>query len=173
MKLARKGIKRSCSIHLIGNRLRKCRSYHIYHGVTISSSSRRNYHGSNICMKAIKTLGILRLYPLFCPQDVKKAEYNGLVRSVLEYGSSGWDYQNLVLQEELEMVHNRVATFVAGHYSYETRMALLKSWNGILASRIMRRGSKHILLYQCLKWTIRISTMNLNLQVDIVKVAIP
>ena len=42
-----------------------------------------------------------------CPPNVKAAAYKGLVRPVLEYGSSVWDTHGL--QEELEKVQNRAA----------------------------------------------------------------
>ena len=55
-----------------------------------------------------------------CPQEVKEAAYKGLVRPVLDYGSSVWDPPGVVLQEELESVQKRAARFVTGNYSYET-----------------------------------------------------
>ena len=61
---------------------------------------------TNICTKANITLCFLRrnLYP--CHQDVKEAAYKGLVHPVLENGSSVWDTQSAVLQEELKSVQN-------------------------------------------------------------------
>ena len=58
---------------------------------------------------------------------VKEAAYKGLVRPVLDYGSSVWDPQGVVLQEELESVQKRAARFVTGNYNCETR-----SMTGIL-----------------------------------------
>ena len=55
-----------------------------------------------------------------CPQEVKEAAYKGLVRPVLEYGSSVWDLPGVVLQEELESVQKHAARFVTGNYKYET-----------------------------------------------------
>ena len=55
-----------------------------------------------------------------CPPDVKEAAYKGLVRPVLEYGSSVWDPHTHGLQEELEKVQNRAARFVTGNYVFET-----------------------------------------------------
>ena len=65
---------------------------------------RWNTHVSNICTNANRTLCYLsrNLYP--CLQDLKEAAYRGLVHPVLEYGSSVWDPQGVVLQEELESV---------------------------------------------------------------------
>ena len=45
----------------------------------------------SICTKANRTLGFLRRNLFSCPRDVKEAAYKGLVRPVLEYGSSVWD----------------------------------------------------------------------------------
>ena len=50
---------------------------------------------------------------------MKEAAYKGLVRPVLEYGSSVWDPHH-VLQEELENVQNRAARFVTENYVFET-----------------------------------------------------
>ena len=47
---------------------------------------------------------------------MKEAAYKGLVRPVLEYGSSVWDPHTHGLQEELEKVQNRAARFVTGNY---------------------------------------------------------
>ena len=57
---------------------------------------------------------------IFLPQEVKEAAYKGLVRPVLDYGSSVWDPPSVVLQEELESVQKRAARFVTGNYNYET-----------------------------------------------------
>ena len=91
----------------------------IYLGVT--NDLKWNTHISNVCTKANKTLGFLRrnLYP--CPPDVKEAAYiKGLVRPVLEFGSSVLDPHTHSLQEELEKVQNRAARFVPGNYVFET-----------------------------------------------------
>ena len=65
-----------------------------------------------------RTLGFLRRNIYSCPQEVKEAAYNGLVRPVLDYGSSVWDLPGVVLQEELESVQKHAARFVTGNYSY-------------------------------------------------------
>ena len=91
-----------------------------YLGVTITNDLKRNTHVSNICTKANRTLGFLRRTLFSCPQNVKEAAYKGMVRPVLEYGSSVWDPHTDKLQEELEKVKNRVARFVTRNYVYET-----------------------------------------------------
>ena len=55
-----------------------------------------------------------------CPQEVKGAAYKGLVRPVLDYGSSVWDPPGVGLQEELASVQKRAARFVTNNYNYET-----------------------------------------------------
>ena len=70
--------------------------------------------------KANRTLGFFRRNLSACPQDVTEAAYKGLVRPVLEYGSSVWDPSSILLQEELEKVQKRAARFVTGNYIYET-----------------------------------------------------
>ena len=62
-----------------------------YLGVTITSDLRWNTHVSNVCTKANRSLGFLRRHLYSCPQEVKEAAYKGLVRPVLDYGSSVWD----------------------------------------------------------------------------------
>ena len=74
-----------------------------YLGVTITSDLRWNTHVSNVCTKANRTLGFLRRNLYSCPQEVKEAAYKGLVRPVLDYGSSVWDPQGVVLQEEFKL----------------------------------------------------------------------
>ena len=88
--------------------------------VTITCALRWNTHISNICTKANRALGFLRRTLFSCPQDVKEAAYKGMVRPILEYGSSVWDPYTNKLQEELEKVQNRAARFVTRNYKYET-----------------------------------------------------
>ena len=68
------------------------------------------YTWSNVCTKANRTLGFLRRNLYSCPQEVKEAAYKGLVRPVLDYGSSVCDPPGVVLQEELESVQKRAAS---------------------------------------------------------------
>ena len=70
-----------------------------YLGVTITNDLKWNTHISNVCTKANR---ILRRQLYSCPPDVKEAAYKGLVRPVLEYGSSVWDPHTHGLQEELK-----------------------------------------------------------------------
>ena len=55
-------------------------------------------------------------------RTLKESAYKGLVRPVLESGSSVWDPSSVLLQEELKKVHvqERAARFVTGNYIYET-----------------------------------------------------
>ena len=57
-----------------------------YLGATITSDLRWNTHVSNVCTKANRTLGFLRINLYSCPQEVKEVGYKGLVRPVLDYG---------------------------------------------------------------------------------------
>ena len=82
-----------------------------YLGVTITNDLKWNTHVTNICTKANRTLGFLRRNIFSYPNDVKEAAYKGLVRPVLEYGSSVSDPHTKGLQEELEKVQNRAARF--------------------------------------------------------------
>ena len=96
---------------------------------------------------------------------MKEAAYKGLVRPVLEYGSSVWDPHTLGLQEELEKVQNRAARFVTGNYVFETG-----SMTGILGQlkweslKKRRKNCRLILLYKGLKGKARIPTDDLILK---------
>ena len=91
-----------------------------YLGITITNDLKLNTHVSNICTMANRTLGFLRRNLVACPRDVKESAYKELVRPVLEYGSSVWVPQSILLQDELEKVQNKAARFVTGNYTYET-----------------------------------------------------
>ena len=90
-----------------------------YLGVTITKDLKWNTHISNVCNKANRTLGFFRRNLFSCPQDVREAAYKGLVRPILEYGSSVWDphYEGLI--DDLEKVQKRAARFVTRNYIYE------------------------------------------------------
>ena len=89
-------------------------------GVTITNDLRWNTYVSNVCTKANRTLGFLRRNLHSWPREVTEAAYKEMVLPVLEYGTSFWDPQGVVLQEELESVQKRAARFVTGNYKYET-----------------------------------------------------
>ena len=133
-----------------------------YLGVTITNDLKWNTHINNICTKANRTLGFLRRNLFSCPQDVKEAAYKGLVRPVLEYGSSVWDPHTKCLQEELEKVQNRAARFVTRNYTFEEG-----SMTGILEQlrweslKKRRTDNRLILLYKGLKGKARIPTDDL------------
>ena len=99
---------------------------------------------------------------IFFSLDVKEAAYKGLVRPVLEYGSSVWDPHTHSPQEELEKVQNRAARFVSGNYVFETG-----SMTGILGQlkweslKKRWKDSRLILLYKRLKGKARIPTEDL------------
>ena len=91
------------------------------------------------------------------------AAYKGLVRPVLDYGSSVWDPPpGVVIQEELESVQKRAARFVTGNYNYETG-----SMTGILGQlkweslKKRRKDNRLILLYKGLKGKASVPTDDL------------
>ena len=162
MQLTRKRIKKiHASYTLEGTDLENVESIK-YLGVTITSDLRWNTHVSNVCTKANRTLGFLRRNLYSCPQEVKEAAYKGLVRPVLDYGSSFWDPPGVVLQEELESVQKRAARFVTGNYNYET-----VSMTGILGQlkweslKKRRKDNRLILLYKGLKGKASVPTDDL------------
>ena len=162
MQLTRKRIKKiHASYTLEGTDLENVESIK-YLGVTITSDLRWNTHVSNVCTKANRTLGFLKRNFYSCPQEVKEAAYKGLVRPVLDYGSSVWDPPSVVLQEELESVQKRAARFVTGNYNYETG-----SMTGILGQlkweslKKRRKDNRLILLYKGLKGKASVPTDDL------------
>ena len=60
---------------------------------------------------------------------MRASAYKGLVRPVLEYGSSVWDPYCVGLNDELEIVQKRAARFVTRNYTFEE-----VSMTGILAT---------------------------------------
>ena len=162
MQLTRKQIKKiHASYTLEGTDLKNVESIK-YLGVTITSDLRWNTHVSNVCTKTNRTLGFLRRNLYSCPQEVEEAAYKGLVRPVLDYGSSVWDPPGVVLQEELESVQKRAARFVTGNYNYETG-----SMTGILGQlkweslKKRRKDNRLILLYKGLKGKASVPTVDL------------
>ena len=145
MQLTRKWIKKiHASYTLEGTDLENFESTK-YLGVTITSDLRWNTYVSNVCTKANRTLGFLNRNLYSCPQEVKETAYKGLVRPVLDYGSSVWDPPGVVLQKELESVQKRAAR----NYNYETG-----SMTGILGQlkwESLKKGGKTIDLYGYIK----------------------
>ena len=162
MQLTRKRIKEiHTSYTLEGTDLENVESIK-YLGVTITSDLRWNTPVSNVCTKANRTLGFLRRNLYSCPQEVKEVAYKGLVRPVLDYGSSVWDPPGVVLQKELESVQKRAARVVTGNYNYETG-----SMTGILGQlkweslKKRRKDNRLILLYKGLKGKANVPTDDL------------
>ena len=93
---------------------------------------------------------------------MKEAAYKGMVRPILEYGSSVWDPHPDKLQEKLEKVQNRATRFVTRNYVYETG-----SVTGILGQlkweslKKRRKDNRLISLYKGLKGKARIPTDDL------------
>ena len=160
MQLTRKQIKKiHASYTLEGNDLENVESIK-YLEVTITSDLRWITYVSNVSTKTNRTLGVLRRNLYSCPQEIKETAYKGLVRPVLDYGSSGW--VGVVLQEELESVQKRTARFVTGNYSYETGfmtgiLGQLK-WESL---KKRRKDNRLILLYKGLKGKASVPTDDL------------
>ena len=113
MQITRKRIKKINASYNIEGNIK-------YFGKTITNDLKWDTHVSSICTNANRILGFLRRNFSACPEDVKESAHKGLVRPVLEYGSSVWDPSGILLQEELENVQKRAARFVTSNYIYET-----------------------------------------------------
>ena len=133
-----------------------------YQEVTIKNDLKWNTHIINIGTKANRTLGLLRRNLFSCPQDVKESAYKGMVRPIIEYGSSVWDPYTLGLQDELEKVENRAARFVTRNYLREegsmTDIIEHLKWESL---NKRRKDNRLILLYKGLKGKARIPTDDL------------
>ena len=60
-----------------------------YLGVTNTNDLQWNTHISNDSTETNRTLGFLMRTFFSCPQNLKEAAYNSMVRPILEYGSVG------------------------------------------------------------------------------------
>ena len=69
---------------------------------------------------------------------MREAAYKGLVRPILEYGSSVWDphYEGLI--DDLEKVQKRAARFVTRNYTRDVN----RSPNVLTSDPIPKFGSK-------------------------------
>ena len=105
---------------------------------------------------------IKKIHASYTLEGTNLEAYKGLVRPVLDYGSSVWDPPGVVLQEELESVQKRAARFVTGNYNYETG-----SMTGILGQlkweslKKRRKDNRLILLYKGLKGKASVPTDDL------------
>ena len=88
MQITRKRIKKIYASYSLEGKVLENVEKIKYLGVTITNDLKWNTHVSNICTKANRTLGFLRRKLAACPLDVKESAYKGLVRPILEYGSS-------------------------------------------------------------------------------------
>ena len=146
-----------------------------YLGVTITKDLKWNTHISNVCTKANRTLGFFRRNLFSCPQDVREAAYKGLVRPILEYGSSVWDphYEGLI--DDLEKVQKRAARFVTRNYTYEkgSMTDILKKikWESLQIRR--RNDNRIILLCKGLKRRAKIPTDDLSPKIGVVGINTP
>ena len=98
-------------------------------------------HVSNVCTKANRTLGFLRRNLYSCPQEVKEAAYKGLVRPVLDYGSSVWDPPRCSSPGSIRK--RAKARCQICDKKLGVWLAFLDSWNG----NPSRKGGKTIDLY--------------------------
>ena len=118
MQLTRKNTNKIKAFYTLESTVLKNVENIKYLGVTITNDLRWDTHISNFCTKAYRILGFLRRTIFSCQQDVTKTTYKGMVRPVLEYGSSVWDPYTDKLQDELEKVQNHAARFVTRNYVY-------------------------------------------------------
>ena len=162
MQITRKPIKKINAFYSLEGTVLENAEKIKYLGETITNDLKWNTHVSNICTKANRTLGFLRRNLVASPRDIKESAYKGLVRPILEYGSSVWDPQSILLQDELEKVQKNAARFVTGNYLYETG-----SMTGILEQlkweslKKRRKDSRLIMLYKGLKGAASIPTNDL------------
>ena len=99
--------------------------------------------------------------------------YKGLVRPVLEYGSSVWD-PHTNSPGEIEKVQNRAARFVTRNYSFEegsmTGILEQLKWESLKKRRM---DNRLILLYKGLKGKARIPTDDLIPKTSVEEIVSP
>ena len=123
-----------------------------YLGITILTIWNGTHMSATSAQRQIGPLAFLDVIYQHVHRMLKESAYKGLVRPVLEYGSSVWNPSGILLQEELEKVMKMAARFVTGNYVYETG-----SMTGILEQlkweslKKGRRDSRIIMLYKGLK----------------------
>ena len=105
---------------------------------------------------------------------MKEAAYKGMVRPILEYGSSVWDPHPDKLRKELEKVQNHAARFVTSNYDYETG-----SMTGILGQlkweslKKRKKDNRLILLYKGLKGKAKYLLMTLFPRLGVAGISTP
>ena len=124
--------------------------------------------------KPIEPLVFFRRNLFSCPQDVREAAYKGLVRPILENGSSVWgpNYEGLI--DDLEKVQKRAARFVTRNYTYEkgSMTDILKKlkWESL---QKRRKDNRIILLYKGLKGRAKYPRMTLSPKIGVVGINTP
>ena len=139
-----------------------------YLGVTLDSSLSFNDHISNICKKANATRAFVHRNTKHCPQHVKVAAYNTLVRPTLEYCAPIWDPYKECHIDQIQAIQRRAARSVMRDWTVgaphepprptrgsPTLMQKQLKWTP-LAER--RARSKIILFYKIIKNHVDIST---------------
>ena len=149
MTLSRKRVTKNHTTYSLEGSILETVSSIKYLGVTITSDLKWNKHVGNICLKASRSLGLLRRNLGKCPQNVKETAYKGLVRPILEYAGCVWDPSCVNLQQELEKVQSRAARFVTSNYNYDpgsmTAIMNQLKWKPL---KVRRKDSRLILLYK-------------------------
>ena len=112
-QIARKWIKKMNASHTLEGTVFDNVGKTKYLGITSSNDLKWNTHVSNICTKANRILDFLRRNLAACPQDVK--ELKGLMRPVLEYGSSVWDLKAYWYLDDLLNIDNKFFDSMVKH----------------------------------------------------------
>ena len=89
----------------------KKQTSHSYLGVTITDKLTWNHHIDQIISTANCYLAFIMRNMHQCPNHTKTTACKTLVRPLLEYYSSVWDPQSILLINKLEMVQRRAAHF--------------------------------------------------------------
>ena len=103
---------------------------------------------------------------------MREAAYKGLVRPIIEYGSSVWDPHE-GLTDDLEKGQKRVARFVTRNYTFEkgSMTDILKKlkWESL---QKRRKDNRIILLYKGLKGKAKIPTDDLIPKIGVVGITL-
>ncbi len=83
-----------------------------YLGITLTSNLSWGDHIGAVTSKASRSLGFLRRNLRVNAPSIKEKAYMGLVRPLVEYGSTVWDPHQKYLTHRVEMVQRRAARWV-------------------------------------------------------------
>ena len=119
-----------------------------YLGVSLDSTLNWNYYVSQTAKKADSTRASIQRNMYSCPQPVKEACYQTLVRPIIEYAGMVWDPHTQANINRLEAVNRRAARFVTNDYSYYSSVSQMLQTLGWQTLNERRAHAKVTMVYR-------------------------